>query len=319
MNFIEELGTLALGSRIKNLSELLMKDVSNIYKDQDIDFEPRWFTLFQLLLHKKEIAVTEISRELNQTHPAAIQVINSLEKKKLISTRKDESDKRKRLVSLTGKGKKLAEDLAPVWEAIHQAAKEILDESEPGLLDNISKVEQALKRKSTYQRVSARLIGNTVKGIEFVRFNERYRNDFRKLNEDWLNTYLEISGHDHQVLSDPENEIIKKNGRIYLMVSRGEVIGTYALQQLNEQHCELSKFTIKKTHRGRKLGQRMMKHLIAEATNMGCNSILLFTHHKLGEATRLYQKTGFKEIEGHPDLKDQSGRCSIMMQLIINQ
>jgi len=61
MDFIEALGSVALGSRIKNLSELLMKDVSNIYKDQGIDFEPRWFTLFQLLLKRKEVQVTEIN------------------------------------------------------------------------------------------------------------------------------------------------------------------------------------------------------------------------------------------------------------------
>ncbi len=319
MNFIEELGTMALGSRIKNLSELLMKDASNIYKDQDIDFEPRWFTLFQLLLRRKEIQVTEISRELNQTHPAAVQVVNSLENKRLIATRKDKTDQRKRMVRLTRRGRYLAEELAPVWEAIHQAAEEILSESEPALLEYVARIENTIRQKSTYQRVRERLIENTLNEIEFVSYDERYRKDFRELNEDWLNAYLEISPHDHNVLSDPMNAIINKNGRIYLMVSRNEVIGTYALQQINAQQCELSKFTIKKKYRGWKLGARMMRHIIQEAKSMGCHSILLFTHHKLTDATQLYHKTGFKEIEGHPDLKDQSGRCSMAMQLIINQ
>lgn len=319
MNFIEQLGTMALGSRIKNLSELLMKDASSIYKDQDIDFEPRWFTLFQLLLQRKEIQVTEISRELNQTHPAAVQVVNSLEKKKLIATRKHKTDQRKRMVRLTKKGRDLAEELAPVWEAIHQSAEEILAESEPALLEHVAKIENTIKQKSTYQRVRERLMENNLNEIEFVSYDERYGKDFRELNEDWLNAYLEISPHDHDVLSDPLNEIIKKRGRIYLMISRNEVIGTYALQQINDQQCELSKFTIKKKYRGWKLGARMMKHIIEEAMSMGCHSILLFTHHKLTNATRLYHKTGFEEIEEHPDLKDHSGRCSMAMQLIINQ
>jgi len=319
MDFIEALGSVALGSRIKNLSELLMKDVSNIYKDQGIDFEPRWFTLFQLLLKRKEVQVTEISRELNQTHPAAVQVINSLEKKKLISSRKDKADQRKRLVSLTKKGKKLADELASVWEAIHRAALEILAESDPALLEHIADMEKAIRQKSTYRRVNEILIENSIQNIEFVSFEEKYRKDFRMLNEDWLNEYLDISTHDHHVLSDPVNEIINKNGRIFLMLSRKEVIGTYVLLQLNDNHCELSKFTIKKKYRGKKLGVRMMEHIIQEANSLGCNSILLYTHQKLGEATQLYHKTGFKEIEGHPDLEDQSGRCSIMMQLFINQ
>ena len=315
MDFIEELGTLALGTRIKNLSELLMRDVSRIYKDQNVDFEPRWFTLFQLLLSKTEISVTEIARELNQTHPAVVQVVNSLEKKNLITTRKDKADQRKRLVRLTKKGKKLAEDLVPVWEAIHEAAREILDESAPDLLDNIAKVEMALKQKSTYQRIKAKLINE----IEFIAFEGKYMNDFRLLNEDWLRTYLEVSDHDRHILSDPVKEIINKNGKIYLLMSEGKVIGTYALQKISDQACELSKFTVIQDFRGLKLGERMLKHAIENAKSMKCNSIMLYTHHKLKEASRLYIKMGFEVIQDHPGLTDKTGRCSQMMQLTINQ
>ena len=59
MGFINELGTLALGSRIKNLGELLMRDMAKVYKEQNIDFEPRWFTLFQLIL-RMEIRKTNV-------------------------------------------------------------------------------------------------------------------------------------------------------------------------------------------------------------------------------------------------------------------
>ena len=315
MNFIEELGILALGTRIKNLSELLMRDVSRIYKDQNVDFEPRWFTLFQLILRKTEVPVTEIARELNQTHPAVVQVVNSLEKKRLITTRKDKTDKRKRLVRLTKKGKKLAEDLNHVWEAIHQAANEILAESEPDLLDNIAKVEGVLKQKSTYKRIKEKLINE----IEFIAFDERYVNDFRRLNEDWLGSYLEISDHDRHILSNPIKEIINKNGKIYLLISGGKVIGTYALQKISDQACELSKFTIMKEFRGRKLGERMLEHAIENAKDLKYNSIVLYTHHELKEASQLYSKMGFEIIQDHPGFTDKTGRCSQMMQLIINQ
>jgi len=315
MDFIEELGTLALGTRIKNLSELLMRDVSRIYKDQNIDFEPRWFTLFQFMLSKTEIPVTEIARELNQTHPAVVQVVNSLEKKRLITTRKDKTDQRKRLVRLSGKGKKLAEDLNPVWEAIHQAAREILAESDPNLLNNIAKVEKALKQKSTYQRIKEKLIDE----IEFIAFDEKYMNDFRRLNEDWLGSYLEITDYDRHILSNPIKEIINKNGKIYLLMSGDKVVGTYALQKISDQACELSKFTILEEFRGRKLGERMLEHAIENVKRLKCNSIMLFTHHELKEASRLYSKMGFEVIQEHPGITDKTGRCSQMMQLIINQ
>ena len=40
MDFIKELGELALGSRLKRLVENLRKDVKAIYESYGIDFEP---------------------------------------------------------------------------------------------------------------------------------------------------------------------------------------------------------------------------------------------------------------------------------------
>lgn len=319
MNFIEELGVLAIGSRIKNLSELLMRDVSKIYREYNVDFEPRWFTFFQLVLSRKEVSVTEIAIELNQTHPAVVQVINVLEKKKLIVSGKDKADQRKRLIRLSKKGKKLAEDLQPLWEMVRKVSEEILNESDPDFLDRISELEKTLMKKSTYERISEGLEQAFLKEVQIIGFDKDYLADFQSLNEDWLNTYLEVSAHDKKILADPIKEIIRKNGEIYFMLYREEAIGTYALQDLDGGYCELSKFTIKRKYRGRKLGQRLMGHAVEEAIKHGCEGILLHTHHDLEEATQLYKKAGFNEIKGHSLMKDLSGRCSMTMQLIINQ
>jgi DNA-binding MarR family transcriptional regulator/ribosomal protein S18 acetylase RimI-like enzyme len=319
MNFIEELGTMALGSRVKILSEMLMKDVSRIYKEMDLDFEPRWFTFFQLVLRNPGITVTEIARELNQTHPAAVQVINSLVKKKLVRTKKDKTDQRKRLVSLTKKGKDLSEELEAVWEAVHQSAREILKESDPKFIEHIARVEKALKKKNTYDRIRGKLQKGILGTIEFIPYDNKYNKEFRELNEDWLRTYLDISDHDKHILTKPEKEIIAKNGHLFLMTSGSRIIGTYALQKINDSDCELSKFTVKKAYRGMKLGEKMMAHAIEEATRLGYKTIVLHSHHKLKEATNLYSKLGFKTISGHPGLIDKSGRCSLVMKLNIHQ
>jgi len=319
MNFIEELGTLALGSRIKNLSELLIRDMAKVYKDHNVNFEPRWFTFFQLMLHRKEVSVTEIARELNQTHPAAVQVIKVLEKKKLIFSRKDDSDHRRRLVSLSRKGKTLAADLELLWREVQITAEDLLTESAPDLLDQIAEVEKALTHKTIYQRINDRLAQSLIEELKFVAFEDKYLEDFKELNEDWLKTYLEITDYDKQILSDPIKKIIQKDGKICLLVSRDEVIGTFALQKISDQTCELSKFTIKRKYRGRKLGQRMIEHAVGEAKIMGFHSILLFTHHKLEEATQLYYKMGFKDVKDQSDLVDKTGRCSMKLKLTINQ
>jgi len=317
MNFIKELGTLALGTRIKNLSESLMKDMAKIYEDLDVDFEPRWFTFFQLALRKKEITVTQIANELNQTHPAVVQVINVLEKKKLIITNKDKSDNRKRLVKLNKKGKHLAKELVPLWEIVQQVSNEILNESAPDLLDKISEVENALQNKSTYQRVQAKLIRNRIDEMEFKEFDKRYIRDFRELNEHWLNSCLEITPYDRKVLIDPEKEIVQKNGYIYIAVSGKEVIGTYALKQLDKETCEILKFTVKEKYRRNKIGKRMVEHAIEKAKNKNYKSIWLITTLKLENAIRFYKNNGFEISSSHPNLVDETGRCSITMKLRI--
>lgn len=153
MDFIKQLDTLALGSRIRNLGDLLMKDMLMVYRDYNVEFEPRWFTTFQLIMHRHELAVTEIAKNLKQSHPAAVQVVNSLEKNKLIITKTDSKDRRRRLVRLSRKGMKLAEELSQLWEDVHTVANELISESAPDLMETLSKVEDALNSKSTYVRI----------------------------------------------------------------------------------------------------------------------------------------------------------------------
>jgi len=319
MSFIKELETFAFGSRIKNLSDTLMRDMAMVYKELDIDFEPRWFTFFQLILQRKEISVTQIASELNQTHPAVVQVINVLEKKKLIITRKDKNDNRRRLVKLSSKGKTLAEELSSLWEDVHVATKEMLNEHAPGFLQMVDKIEEALKEKSSYKRIKEKIMQRIINNLEFIEYEAKYLKDFQQLNEDWLNEYLEITDYDRIILSDPYNEIIKKEGHIFFIISEGKIIGTYSLQKINNEACELSKFTIKKEYRGWKIGKRMLEHAIQKAEELKYGSILLLTHPKLKEATQLYRKRGFDVIPEHPDLTDKTGRCSLCMQLVINQ
>ncbi|MFC0184416.1 hypothetical protein ACFFJX_18555 [Pseudarcicella hirudinis] len=46
MDLISELGPLAFGSRLKRLSDMVMKGGQEVYRHYGVDFEPKWFTLF---------------------------------------------------------------------------------------------------------------------------------------------------------------------------------------------------------------------------------------------------------------------------------
>lgn len=155
-NIIEELGSLALATRLKNLSERLARDVAQIYKESAFDFEPRWFAMIYALKEGEELAVTELSAMLKQTHPAVNQVANILVEKGLVEERKDFSDQRKRLLKLSLKGQNLVGKMDSTWERIREANDELLKEAAGGLLSSLDKVESALDDQSMYERVNAK-------------------------------------------------------------------------------------------------------------------------------------------------------------------
>ncbi|RYZ91786.1 MAG: MarR family transcriptional regulator, partial [Sphingobacteriaceae bacterium] len=72
MSIIDDLQELAIGSRLKRLYDTFAKDVAQIYKDEELTFEPKYFTLYYLISRRGEIGITEIADELALTHPGVI-------------------------------------------------------------------------------------------------------------------------------------------------------------------------------------------------------------------------------------------------------
>jgi len=151
MNVINESGILALSTRLQRLSEQLRKDGALIYKEFEIDFEPKWFPVIFTLHHKKILSVVEIANEIGYSHPSTISLLKELEKQKMIISKKDKSDERKRLIELSPKGIDLTEKMQPVWELISTILGEITDNNNH-LLRAIEEAEEKLATQSFFQR-----------------------------------------------------------------------------------------------------------------------------------------------------------------------
>ncbi|GEN70795.1 MarR family winged helix-turn-helix transcriptional regulator [Chryseobacterium lathyri] len=151
MNIIDESGILAISTRLQRLSEQLRKDGALIYKSFGIDFEPKWFPVIFTLHHKKMLSVVEIANEIGYTHPSTISLLKELEKQKLIQSKKDKQDERKRLIVLSPKGLELIEKMKPVWELVSKVLGEIAD-NENHLLSAINEAEEKIAMQSFYQR-----------------------------------------------------------------------------------------------------------------------------------------------------------------------
>jgi DNA-binding MarR family transcriptional regulator len=130
---------------------LIRTEGFQIYKANGIDFEPKWFPVIYTLHHKQQLSVVELAAEIGYTHPPTISLLKELEKVKLIRSSKDKNDERKRLVQLTAKGKKLVEEMQPVWKIIIAAISELTDTTN-NLMKAIAEVEAQLKEKSFFER-----------------------------------------------------------------------------------------------------------------------------------------------------------------------
>jgi len=154
MNVIDESGLLAISTRLQRLAERLRKDGAMIYRSYGIDFEPKWFPVIYTLHHKPLCSVVEIATEIGYTHPSTISLLKELEKEKLIRSKKDKADERKRLLQLTEKGMALVEKMKPVWKIMTTAIAEITD-TRNNLMKAIVEVEAQLERQSFLQRARA--------------------------------------------------------------------------------------------------------------------------------------------------------------------
>lgn len=151
MNIIDESGILAISTRLQRLSEQLRKDGAMIYKSFDIDFEPKYFPVIFTLHHKKMLSVVEIANEIGYSHPSTISLLKELEKQKLIQSKKDKQDERRRLIVLSPKGIELIEKMQPVWELVSKVLDEIGD-NKNNLLAAINEAEEKIAEQSFYQR-----------------------------------------------------------------------------------------------------------------------------------------------------------------------
>jgi DNA-binding MarR family transcriptional regulator/N-acetylglutamate synthase-like GNAT family acetyltransferase len=315
MAYLHDLGPLAIASRMKSVTDLLIRDMIMVYRGQNIDFEPRWFTFIHLISRKGPTQITLIARELNQSHPAINQVANALEKKGYIRSMRDAKDNRKRIIELTEQGRALLSRLEPVWDAVERSVTDLLNSTSPDFLDNVDKIEEELIRKPMEKRISALLTLSSPESVEVIDYQPELSEHFKSLNETWLNAYFSVEQEDYRLLENPQKEIVDKGGNIIFARIGNKVVGTAALLHTNENTCELTKMAVAPAYQGKKAGRCLLDALIASAKKKKYKKMVLLTSEKLEKAVSLYRSAGFVESDSRSMLKHNYRRCSVQMEL----
>lgn len=300
MDIIQKLGPLAFASRLKRISERLMKDVSRIYDELDVEFQARWFPVMYLLAQKSPMSVTEIARELGMTHPAINQISKGMAKAGLLKSTKGEQDERKRMLSVSAEGGNVLAALVPVWKDIEAATQELLDKTGSDLLTILDNIERALDERDMYQRVGTRLRERKYRAIEIIDYAPQYKSNFKALNLEWLEKYFSVEEPDRKILDDPNREILKKGGFIFFARLKDKIVGTVALIRHDKRAFQLAKLAVAENARGRQVGRKLVQTVIERARQEKATSLFLHTSRILTGANRLYRSLGFTEVAGAP-------------------
>ena len=302
MDALQGFGELGMGSRLKRISEFMMKETQVVYDYFNIDFDPYLFPIFKIITHKEEITNTEIKTLINISQPAITQSINKLIKKELVSIKLNEKDKRKKIISLSKRGQETHKKMIPIWQSIDKVIKEFTLENSLSLIDHLNKLEDKLNSKSFSQAIINNVKQQATNSLQIVDYHSAYANRFYELNIEWLKTFFYVEPYDEDVLSNPQTYIIDKGGFIFFAILNNEVVGTVALMPIQEEGTfELTKMAVSPEHRGYKIGQKLMQHCLDYAKKQPFKRLLLYSSRKLENAIYIYRKYGFVEVPVEPN------------------
>lgn len=287
MNSIDQSGVLALSTRLQRISDRLRKDGLQIYKENGIEFEPKWFPVIYTLQQKPGLSIGELAAEIGYAHPSTISLLKELEKEALIISAKDKTDDRRRLIQLTPKAEELIAKMKPVWEIMIKAMTELTD-TKNNILLAINEVEASFKKKSFLERALAIMEENQT---EKVTENKLEVSKITKL-EDLKMAFAirrQVFVIDQNVNADVEEE--GNNEATHYLARVNDLPAGTARWRKTKDGYKLERFAVLNAYRGNGVGDALVKALLSDLPE-GARVYL----HAQVRAAKLYERNGFSKF-----------------------
>jgi N-acetylglutamate synthase-like GNAT family acetyltransferase len=110
----------------------------------------------------------------------------------------------------------------------------------------------------------------------------------------WLHVDLCFQNFEQELAGLPGQYALPR-GR--LLIAEGA--GCVALRPLEEEVCEMKRLFVRPAHRGLGLGRRLVVAIIEEARAIGYERMRVDTLPQMGDAQRLYEGLGFRDIAAY--------------------
>jgi DNA-binding MarR family transcriptional regulator/N-acetylglutamate synthase-like GNAT family acetyltransferase len=313
MDFYTSTGKMALGSRLRRLSEQMTEQAAGIYDLYQVDLQPKWFPVFYSLSPTAEKSITDIAREIGHTHPSVSQIVREMAAKGYVIEKKGELDGRKNFVVLSPAGEAVREKMQPQLGDVTSAIEKTMAETNHDLWKAIAEWELLLEQKSLLRRVHEEKKMRESSQVEIVDFKPGWQPAFRQLNEEWITKYFRMEESDHKALDHPQKYILDKGGHIYMALYKGDPVATCAIVPMDDGGFELAKMAVSPRAQGLGIGYLIGKACIEKARALGAPRVYLESNTALKPAINLYHKLGFRKAAGPPSPYE---RCNIQMELV---
>lgn len=316
MDFFDKTGKMAIGSRLRMLTDRITTDAAEIYQLYGVDIKPKWFPVLYALSEDDAKTVTAIAKEIGQTHPSVSNIVKEMMAGKLIKTVSDRTDKRRTTIMLSPRGKETCAKLAEVCEDVTAAVEDVSSATRNDLWRAIGEWEEQLSQKSLLERVREVRKMRESHEVQIVSYAPCYQPAFRSLNEQWITQHWQLEEHDIECIDHPQESIIDRGGHIFVALYRGEPVGVCALCKMDDPNYdyELAKLAVSPTAQGKGIGTLLCKAVIDKARDLGAKNLFLESNTLLKPAIHTYKKLGFRELaEYHPAY----ARGDIQMELTL--
>ena len=314
MDFYKKVGKMALGSRLRRLSEKLTDQAGEVYKVYDISMNPKWFPVFYALSEGEDKSIMQIAQEISHSHPSVSTIVKEMVKNGIAQEVPGKADGRKNFISLTDKGKEINSKIQTQYADVNAAVEKALTETQYNIWKAIEEWEFLLDQKNLLKRVIEEKKLRESAEIQIVDYKPEYQAAFKKLNEEWITQYFKMEDTDYKSLDHPDDYILKKGGHILIALYENEAVGACALIKMDDHMYELAKMAVSPNAKGKGIGFLLGRACIAKAKSLGANKVYLESNTILKPAINLYHKLGFKKVTGVPSPYE---RCNIQMMLEI--
>lgn len=134
----------------------------------------------------------------------------------------------------------------------------------------------------------------TASPVHIVDYSPRWRDDFARLNLEWLQRWFVVEPIDREVLADPETHILADGGRVLFAIDdTGRAVGTVALKHEGDGVYELTKMAVEPGLRGGGVGRLLMQRALDVFRALDGRELFLESSSQLEPALRLYESVGF--------------------------